>query len=118
MSKEIDTALINSSNLEKAIKKGLGIAQNAREIWASSDYDDKQRLQYLIYPEGIWYNKREDAVRTPKMNSLFSLIAGSASVLKENKNGRFSKSSRYDFCVVLTGLSSKFWEDVELLINL
>ena len=95
---------ISSSNLEKAVKKGLAIAQNARQLWLSSDYDDKQKLQYLIYPEGILYNKQKDRVRTPRINSLFTSIISAAKVLEENKNGSFSKRSRNSHWVVPTGI--------------
>jgi hypothetical protein len=43
---EIELAI---SNLEKAIK----IACNSLKILLSADYDDKQKLQYLIFPKDV-----------------------------------------------------------------
>ncbi len=95
---------ISSSNLEKAINRGLQISKNARQLWLSSDYDDKKKLQYLIYPEGIMYNKQKDQVRTPRINSLFIEIVGVAKVLEEKENGSFNKKSLNSHWVVPTGI--------------
>ena len=46
----------------------------------------KQKLQYLIYPDGIMYNKENDSVRTTKVNILFSSIPLLARDLSK-KNG-------------------------------
>ena len=95
---------ITSSNLKKAVNKGLSIAQNVRQLWLSSDYDDKQRLQYLIYPGGIVYNKQHDRVRTPNVNYLFTAIVNISRSLEENKNGSLKKRSHNSHLVVPTGI--------------
>jgi hypothetical protein len=48
--KEIDLSRFESLNLDKAIENELNILQNPLQLWLSSDYDDKQRLRYFIYP--------------------------------------------------------------------
>jgi hypothetical protein len=73
-----------------AVKKGVSISRNLCQLWLASDYSDKQRLQYLIYPEGIWYNKQFNEFRTPRINSIFSAIAFVARVSAENKKGQSS----------------------------
>jgi site-specific DNA recombinase len=62
-------------NLKKSVKKGLEIAQNIIQIWVSEDLYDKQQLQYLLFPEGMLYDKENRVVRTTKINYLFSSIA-------------------------------------------
>ncbi len=62
-------------------------------MWRSADYDDKQKLQYLMFPEGLLYNKEKRGVRTPRVNSLFVLIASSVRVLEENNKGYSVRSS-------------------------
>jgi site-specific DNA recombinase len=101
---EITKNPYSSSNLEKAVDNGFDIARNARQLWLSSDYDDKQRLQHIIYPEGILYNKQKDLVRTPRVNSLFATISAGARVLEEKKSGSIVKSSRHSHLVVPTGI--------------
>ena len=97
---EIGSADFESSNLENAVKKGIEIARNPLLLWTSSDYDDKQRLQYLMFPEGIRYNKLKKEVRTPRINSIFSLIADIARVHDVNKKGHLVKSDPNSHLVV------------------
>ncbi|MEO5912180.1 MAG: hypothetical protein ABIP95_14920 [Pelobium sp.] len=71
---KLDTHMVNSSNLEKLLVKGLKMAENISSVWASSDFHDKQTLQKLIFSEGILYNKQHDTVQTLRINSLFSKL--------------------------------------------
>ena len=56
-------------------------------MWISGGYDKKQKLRYLIFPEGIVYNKEMDRVRTKRANSLFAEIPLPVRDLEENKKG-------------------------------
>ena len=85
---ELSKSQLSSSNLEIAVKKGITISKKASQLWVSSDYSDKQRLQYLIYPDGILYNKENNTVRTPRVNSLFTAISYLSYISAENKNGQ------------------------------
>ena len=79
---------ITSSNLKDGANKCLEIAENISELWDLSQFDDKRRLQQLIFPEGILYNKPKDKLRTTRINSLFSIIprisASSGGVRRRN----------------------------------
>ena len=87
LNSELEKSDINSSNFEKAVEKCLEIAQNISSAWLSAGFENKQRLQKLVYPEGIGYNKEEGVVRTSKINSLFSEIAPLARVVADMKKG-------------------------------
>ena len=67
---KIDDELTNksfrSSNLEIAVEKCLTIAEKLSQFWVLGNYVIKQKLQYLLFPEGILYDKENDTVRTPK----------------------------------------------------
>lgn len=65
----------------------LVIAENVSEMWVSGEYDEKQKLQYLIFPEGILYNKEKDRVRTQRVNLLFAEVLLRLRDLEENKKG-------------------------------
>lgn len=41
---EFSKSSIQSSNLEKAVNKALGVGQNISGLWLSSDYNGKQKL--------------------------------------------------------------------------
>ena len=72
----------------------------------------------LIYPDGILYNKENNTVRTPRVNSIFTAISYLSYISAENKNGQPMQIDQNSRWVVLTGLSSNFWEeDILNLIN-
>lgn len=116
--RELSKSQLSSPNLEIAVKKEITISKKASQLWVSSDYSDKQLLQYLIYPDGILYNKENNTLRTPRVNSLFAAISYLSCISAENKNGQSMKIDQNSRWVVLTSLSSNFWEEEILnLIN-
>ncbi len=74
-------------NLEKAVEKCLMIAQNLNNMWVIASIENKRRLQNVVFPEGIFYDKQKEEVRTEKMNSLFLSIPPLQRVIGENKKG-------------------------------
>lgn len=103
LTKSLSTSEINSSNLEKAVEKCLIIAQNISGTWAEAGFDNKRRLQNLVFPEGIMYNKENGVVRTLKTNSLFSSIPYWQRVIEENKKGNLLKDYLKSTPVPTTG---------------
>ena len=101
---EIGVHLEISSNLEIAIKKGLKIAQNISQLWVSSDFDNKTKLQKLVFPEGIAYDRQKNEFRTFRVNTIFALISDLASVSAENKNGQSVKIDRNSRLVARRGI--------------
>ncbi|MBS1574667.1 MAG: recombinase family protein [Bacteroidetes bacterium] len=78
---------VSGSNLEYFINRSVEISTELPSLWASSDYSNKQKLQNLIFPEGIYYNKKKDESRTTKVNSVFLQIARLKRVSGENEKG-------------------------------
>jgi hypothetical protein len=62
LKQQVGNYLEISSNLENAIKKGLKIAQNIGQLWVSSDFDNKTKLQKLVFPEGIAYDRQKKQI--------------------------------------------------------
>ena len=79
------------SNLEECIDYAFEFSMKLATEWDLSDYTRKQQLQFLIFPEGILYNRKNNQCRTPKTNELFAYIAGLSSVLKEYESGKITK---------------------------
>lgn len=86
-----------------AVKKMLAIAENISQTWVLADYDEKQKLQYLIFPEGILYNKEKDRVRTKRVNSLFAEISLLTRDVEEKKKGNSKKNCPTPYSVPRTG---------------
>ena len=76
-----------SSNLKSSVEKGLKIAQNINQMWASGDFYDKQKLQYMLFPEGMLYDKENGAIRTSKVNCFFQQVAIETRVSGEKQKG-------------------------------
>ncbi|HNT79603.1 MAG TPA: recombinase family protein [Bacteroidia bacterium] len=88
---EIETQIkeeaMDLSNLEICLEKALKISANLPEMWELEEYKIKKRLQKLVFPEGIRYNKQTNTYRTTKVNSIFSLIPHGKRLLEEQKSG-------------------------------
>ena len=89
--KEIEKQLAESgiqvSNLEKCIDTTMTYASKLNAMWNAGDYNKKQRLQFLLFPEGMSYNRINDECRTKRVNTVFLYIFQLASILGEKKSG-------------------------------
>jgi hypothetical protein len=92
-----------SSNLEMIIEKIMATAENLSDRWVSSDYDEKRKLQSVIFPEGILYNKQKDTVRTLRVNTLFAPIPLLISFFEGKKKSNPLKKTSNSRLVVPTG---------------
>jgi site-specific DNA recombinase len=82
----------------------LEIISNLSEFWASGDYDHKRKLQELLFPGGILFDKQIDNYRTPNVNSILSLTRSISNSISENKNGQIRNLSDLPGLVVPTGI--------------
>ena len=94
---------LSSSNLQKAINKALKISSNLNELWVSGDLTQKKKLQNLVFPSGIGYNKLNGEVRTKKVNSVFSSIPMISEGLAQIKNGESINFDQFSAKVTPTG---------------
>lgn len=76
-----------SSNLGNCIDISMEIASKMAKMWVSSDYVTKQKIQSLVFPEGITFSKKKEEVRTPRINFLFLYIAYFQQIISNKKSG-------------------------------
>lgn len=104
---EIETKIADSSkqvsNLEECIEKAITISSNLAPQWASASYSVKQRIQFLLFPEGIRYNKKNDRCRTERINSVFAYIACLAQDAAKQQNGIQALNLDYNILVEMKG---------------
>lgn len=62
-----------SSNFKN--KLSLQPSTKLNTVWDLADYTYKQKLQYLVFSDGMLYSKKNNKCRTEKVNSIFSAIA-------------------------------------------
>ena len=73
--KELDKTSHNSSNLDEYPQITLEGAAKLVSTWELLEYSEKQRLQYIVFPSGMKYNRKNDEVRTDDVNPIFPEIA-------------------------------------------
>ena len=76
------------SNLEEFVDTSLEIICNLGLWWQDGDYETRQKLQYLMFPEGISYNKKNDECRTERINSLLFLLNNISEDYNEKEKGK------------------------------
>ena len=91
----LNQSSISSSNLKKAIDTALKLATNINEIWTSGDLNQKKRIQRLVFPSGIGYDKQNEVVRTLKTNSLFTVIPMIQKEIVKTKNGKSIQMNQF-----------------------
>jgi site-specific DNA recombinase len=74
------TQLENLSNLESMIETALAFASKLPSLWDVGDHDTKQRLQFLLFPDGITCNKQNGGCRTLRVNTAILQIAQQAKI--------------------------------------
>jgi site-specific DNA recombinase len=65
----------SNSNLENAINYATKIALKLPEIWRLSDFGEKEKLQKLLFPNGIKIDVQNSTFRTEQVNKVFEYIA-------------------------------------------
>ena len=68
------TSIGESSNLQIVIHKALKISSNLSELWTSGDLPQKKKIQWLVFPFEIGYDKLKGKVQTKRINPIFSSI--------------------------------------------
>jgi site-specific DNA recombinase len=88
------------ATIEKAIDLSVGLATE----WEFGDVDRKEKLQKLVFPEGIVYDKKKGAFRTERVNSIFELIASLTSISGQNEKRQTGVDSCLSPSVRVEGL--------------
>ena len=83
----MSNSTISSSNLEKAINKALKISSELGKLWSNGGLPQKKKIQDLVFPSGIGYDKSNNRVQTKRINSICKLIPSISDDLKKIKSG-------------------------------
>mgnify|MGYP007010093855 CR=1 FL=1 len=57
------------------MKQAISLSPKLAMVWRSSETGAKEKLQTLVFPNGIIYDRQNEAFRTHKVNYIFSRIA-------------------------------------------
>lgn len=106
--KQIQQNAKGVSNLDKCVENALGYAAKLTSLWENSDYAGKQMLQTLVFPDGIYYNRKNDGCRTPKVNGVFCYISTLAGITATKKSGNINQKDNTAAWVACTGIEPVF----------
>lgn len=84
---EIERAGKQVSNLDSFAEDAVKIMRNLNVLWENGDYEERQRIQNLVFPSGMRYCKENDECRTDRVNSIFALTAKISNFLDKKKVG-------------------------------
>lgn len=62
------------SNCSQMIPKIIATASNIRSLWKSGSLETKRRIQNLVFPEGVLWDKQISGYRTPKTSEFFEIM--------------------------------------------
>ena len=92
-----------SSNLESYINKSLKLFQNLNEIWSSACYIEKQKMQKVLFPGGIEYDRKNDVVRTIEVNMFMATTASFSGDLTNKKSEQIQPDVDLSALVIAAG---------------
>lgn len=73
--KEIENSSKSISNLNSKGERCIDVVQNISRKWGFGDYFKKQRIQKVVFPDGIYINPKTREYRTYSINPVFNYIS-------------------------------------------
>jgi DNA invertase Pin-like site-specific DNA recombinase len=103
ISRSLSESSFESSNLSKMVEKSLELACNLQNIWNLGNYRIREKLQYLVFPQGILFDRKNEVFRTREINSIFLQIALVSQNLGTKKEGETGASPSLSHLVIPEG---------------
>jgi hypothetical protein len=95
----VGASIINLSNLTDKIKEVIITSSNISSLWDKGDLEIKQRIQNLVFPEGILWERSIRNYRTPTRNKVFDVIDRlSIEYKKKTEENSVESSSEVKMC--------------------
>ena len=69
--RDLEDAGKNLSNMMNYINQTIEISCKLGSLWRDSDFSNRQKIQNLVYPGGIYFDKKNDDYRTENENEVF-----------------------------------------------
>ena len=72
--RELEDAGKNLSNMMKYINQTIEMSCKLGGLWSDSNFSNRQKIQNLVYPSGIYFDKENDDYRTENENEVFKIF--------------------------------------------
>ena len=104
LSSELEKSDFNLSNPLELIEKGVVFASDLANCWVNGDFEERQMVQNILFPEGIFYDKENDTYRTSGINEVIGLIAEFSGAYKNEERRQVNQVDQLSPSVAGTGL--------------
>jgi hypothetical protein len=83
----MDDSTVSISNLKEMLNEATTLCRNLRKLWQEGSISLKEKLQKMIFPSGLVYDKKNEVFRTPDINFIIAEIARHTGDLAKIKKG-------------------------------
>ncbi len=101
--KEMDSCSVYISNLKEMLNEASVLCRNLRKLWQEGSIALKEKLQKLIFPSGLVYDKENGVFRTPDINFIIAEIARYSGDFAKMKKGLSSLFEPKSLCAERAG---------------
>jgi hypothetical protein len=110
--------VITVDDIKSYVNSAISISRELATAWTSGAIPEKEALQRIVSPEGIYYNLENEAFRTIKVNEAFEIFASLNGVCRDIKQKQDSINAILSSQVgVSEHISNLFWEDLVKIGN-
>ena len=99
--RELEKLSVNLSNLAEFLGQSIEIACKLGSYWRNGAFEICQKIQKLVFPDGVIWNKENRALLTKGGNLFFDLIRTISANYKNNATKKVEKSC--DFSTLVAG---------------
>ncbi|GHA61648.1 serine type site-specific recombinase [Pontibacter akesuensis] len=92
------------SNHKTLLGKGLKMMLSLSSTWAKAEVSQRKRLQALVFPDGVEYEREKQAYRTTRVNSFFGLAAEISQEMGQKERGKSDPENHFSLLVARRGI--------------
>ena len=74
LTQKLEEEPLDISNLEITLSKASELSRNLHVMWDLAEFDEKGKIQNLLFPDGIEYIFKNGSFRTKRVDSIFNVI--------------------------------------------
>ncbi len=101
---ELEKPEQQASNFDGCIDTAVSITSQLDRLWIESEYNMKQKLQNLVFSEGISYDRENRQCRTGRANLIFGIVVCISEGIKNKKTEQSDGLSDLSGFVAKTGV--------------
>ena len=92
------------SNHENFINKAIDVCKNISKYWGSGDFKNKERIQNVLFEDGLPINPQNRQYLTNNINQIFKITACISSGYEFDKNEKVDNDADFSRLVARTGI--------------